>query len=560
VRSLLSNWYLKLLLLIVGFLVLYPLLMLVYGSFRGGGPGTESALNLDGYQRAFSDIGHLRILWTTIWLSAIRTLLVIMLAIFFAWVVTRTDTPWRGGLEFLIWLVFLGLPLLPTTVAWTLLAGPNGFMNQAMTALFGLEKPLLNVYSYGGIIWVSVAFLTSIVFVIITPAFRGMDAALEESSRMSGASTITTIRRVTIPLLAPALLGATLLSFIRLVESFEVELILGYPAGIYVYTTQIWRLLGTVPADFPQAMALSSVVLVAVMGLLYFQWRLLGNRQYVTITGRGFSTHPAKLGVWRYVTFSAVILYFVFAFVLPFLTLILGSFMKLWGVWSSEPFTTKHWVWAINDARVLRSVKNTLIVGVGAATIGMLLYSLISYVTVKTSFSGRRALDMISWLPYGVPGLVLALGFLWAYTGGLPVFAPLFGTLWLLMMAFIVRGLPLGCRVMNGAMYQLGRELEESSRVLGASWARTFYRIVAPILSPAFVSAWILLFLIAVRDVVTIIVLYMPSSRLLSVALFEHWMASEYEKSVVIGVMMTLLMLIGAITVRFFGPKQQVAG
>ena len=559
-KTLVSSWHQTLLLILLGFLVLYPLSMLFYGSFSGGGPGTPAQFSLQGYQAAFNEIGNYKVLWTTVWLSALRTILAMVLAIFFAWVVTRTDTPWRGGLEIAIWMIFLSLPLLPTTVAWTLLAGPKGFLNQALMALLGLENPPLNIYSYGGIIWVSVSFWVSIAFIIITPAFRGMDATLEESSRMAGATTAATLRRITVPLLTPAILGTSLLTFVRMLESFEIELILGYPARIYVFTTRIWSLLGTIPADFPQAMALSSVFLMAVMGLIFLQWGLVGQRQYITITGRGFATRPTRLGKWRYVTLGIVLLFFTFAFVLPFLTLILGSFMRLWGVWSAQPFTLKHWLAAFDDPRLLRSLKNTLLVGVGAATMGMVIYSLVSYIVVKTNFQGRKALDLITWLPYAVPSLVLALGFLWAYTGGLPIFAPLFGTIWLLMMAFIVRGLPLGCQVMKGAMHQFSSELEESSRVLGASWLYTFRRIIAPILSPAFISAWIILFIIAVRDMVTIVVLYMPASRVLSVALLEHWMAAEYERAAVIGVLLSLAVVVAAVVARFAGSKQQIAG
>ncbi|MFQ5826440.1 MAG: ABC transporter permease [Dehalococcoidia bacterium] len=545
------------LLVVIGFLVIYPLLMLVYGSFRGGGPGTPSGFSLQGYVAAFTTMGNYGVLWTTIWLSALRMALSVGVAIFLAWVVTRTDTPWRGGLEVLIWMVFLGLPYLPALVGWTLLAGPKGFINQALMAVLPLDGPLINIYSYGGIVWASTTFWASIIFILITPAFRGMDAALEESSRMSGANTFTTIRHITVPVLAPAILGVAALTFVRLMESFETELILGYPAEIYVFTTRIWWLLGTMPADFPQAMALSSIFMAVVSLLIITQWRLIGQRQYVTISGRGFATRPTPLGRWRYVTFGLVLLYFVLAFILPFLTLILGSFMKLWGVWQAQPFTLQNWTSTLADPNLLLSVKNTLIVGFGAATVGMILYSLISYIVVRTKLQGQRLLDIITWLPYGVPALVLALGFLWAYIG-VPFLSPLFGTVWLLILVFLVRGMPLGCRVMNGSMHQLGYELEECSRVLGASWMHTFRRIVAPLLSPAFISAWLILFALTVRDVVTVMFLYMPGSKVISIALLEHWIASEYEQATVYGVIMGLLTVGAAFASRYLGRKQQL--
>lgn len=544
------------LILVVGFLVIYPLIMVVLGSFRGGGPGTSSPLSLAGYESAYSSYATYKVMWTTLWLSVVRTVLAVALGLFLAWVVTRTDTPGRGLLEVFVWMIFF-MPLLPVVVAWTLLAGPKGFINTFLMSIFGLSNPLLDIYSYGGIIWVSVIFWSSIVFILITPAFRGMDASLEESSRMAGANAFTTLRRITVPVLAPAILGVTFLAFVRFLESFEVELFLGYGVRIFVYTTRIWYLLGLQPPDYPQAMALSSVFLLIVFAMVFAQWHILGERQYTTVAGRGFSVRPTRLGRWRYVTMAAVILYFFLGVVLPLATLILGSFMKLWGIWLAEPFTLKHWNATFADPRLVLSMKNTLFVGLLAAVGGMVFYSLVSYIVVRTRLRGRKVLDFITWLPWGVPSLVLALGFLWAYVGGLPFLSLLYGTVWLMVLVFVVRSLPLGIRVMNGAMHQLGKELEESSRVLGGSWGYTFRRVVAPLLSPAFISTAIILFLIAVRDLVIVVFLYTPSSRLISVTLLEHWQGGEYEKANVIGLIMAAIALGVALIARRLGHVGQ---
>lgn len=552
-----SIWVLVLL-LVVAFFVIYPIFMLLFGSFKGGPPGTTAEFSIQGYEKAYLSMDTYRVLFTTIWLSAVRALLAISIAIFLAWVVTRTDTPWRKGLEVMIWLKFF-LPGLPLTVAWILLAGPKGFINEGISRLFHIDEPLLDIFSYGGIIWVSTITWAALIFVLITPAFRGMDASLEESSRMSGASGAATLRNVTIPVLKPALLGAFLLGFIRLLESFETELLLGYGSGIYVYTTRIWWLLGITPSDYPQAMALSTVFLALVFGVIVLQWRLIGHRQYVTITGRGFATRPTRLGGWRFVTLGAVLLYITVAMVLPLVVLAIGSFMKIFGIFVKDPFTMKHWVRTFADPRFMLSLKNTMLVGIGSATIGIFLYSVISYIIVRTKFRTRKALDFITWLPWGVPGLVLALGFLWAYQGGIPFLGFLFGTIWLLMLVFLVKGFPLGIRTMNGAMYQLGNELEESSRVLGASWAHTFRRIMLPLLSPAAIATWIILFMLTVRDLVTVIFLYTPQSRLLSIIFFEYWIAGQYESATVLGLILTVIMMASALVARWLGNRQSVA-
>ncbi len=554
-RSTIAMW---LVLLAVAFFVMYPLFMLAFGSFKGGPPGTPSPFSLQGYVRAYSSVDTYVTLWTTFWLSSVRLLISLILALFLAWVIARTDTPFRKGLEVMIWLQIF-LPLLPRVVAWALLAAPdNGLLNKAIIAISPWHKSIFDIYSHGGIIWVSIFPWSTILFMLITPAFRGVDASLEESSRMSGASNQMTFFRITMPLLAPAILGAAMLGFVGLMESFEPELFLGYGKGIYVYTTRVWWLLGITPGDFPQAMALSTVFLAIVFGLIFLQWRLLGGRQYVTITGRGFATRPIHLGKWKYFTLSIVLLYFIIGTVIPLLTLAMGSLMKLWGIFVPEPFTTNHWVRTLSDPRFIPSLRNTLLLGIGTATIGMIFYSIVSYIVTKTKFIGRNALDLISWLPWGVPGLVLALGLLWAFVGGIPLFSVLRGTLWLLMLAFLIRSTPLGVRVMNGAMVQLGNELEESSRMLGASWTRTFRKIIAPLLSPAFVSAWIIVFLLSVRDLVTVVFLYTPQSRVLSTMMYEHWFAGEYERANVIGLIMAAILMTLALVARLIGAKREI--
>lgn len=554
-----STLVMAVVLAVVAFLVAYPLFMLLFGSFKEGPPGTSAPFTFDGYVRAYSNVATYTTLWTTLWLGVVRTLLSVALAIFLAWVVTRTDIPWRGTLEVLIWLKFF-LPVQPFIIAWALLLAPDvGILNQFLVWLLPIEASPLNVYSYGGIIWVSVLSWAAVLFIIITPAFRGMDASLEESSRLSGAGMVTTLWRITVPLLKPAILGASLLGFIRLLESFEAELFLGYREGIYVYTTKVFELIYYFPIDFPQGMALSTVFLGIIFGLIALQWRLLGTRQYVTVTGRGFATRVSRLGGWRWVIFTIVLVYVIVGTLLPVATLAVGSFMKLFGLVVTDPFTVKHWRLTLGDTRFWPAFKNTMLMGVVAATLGMVFFSFLSYIIVRTKFIGRNALDFFTWLPWGIPGMVLALGFLWAYVGGIPFPFTVYGTLWLMILAMIVRGFPLGVRVMNGAMVQLGNELEESSRVLGASWFYTFRRIVAPLLSPSFIGAWIILFLLSVRDLVTVILLYSPKSRLLSIIMFEYWFGGYAERSLVVGLISTIMVMGMALLARWLGRRGEPA-
>jgi iron(III) transport system permease protein len=542
----------SLLLVVVGFLVLYPILMLVYGSFMGGArPGTPGTFSLEGYKTAYGDWEIWKVLWTTVWLAVARSFLSVAMGVFLAWVVTRTNTPWRRALEVLIWLQFF-CPFLPMTMAWVSLGTPRvGYLNQLAMWLFRTEQGPINIDSYWGIIWVTCAHWASVAFFIVTPAFRAMDASLEESSRMSGASRARTLLYITIPVLLPTLIDASIIVLVHLMQSFEAELLLGYQKGILVYTTKLWALLGFSPANYAVAMPMTMMFLVILFGLILLQQRLFRGKEkhYVTLTGKGFTTRPVDLRGWRFLTLALTVSYIFFSTILPLGVLIMGSFMKIFGVFIQDPFTLNQWKMMLADPRLTDSLENTLILSFSAATSGMILYFFISYIVARSRLPGRRILDFVSWLPWGIPGLVLGLCFLWAYAGGIGGFlnehfgVAIYGTMSLLVIALIVRGLPLGVRAMNGAMTQLGGDLEESSRVLGASWFMTLRRIIAPLVAPGFLAAWLLIFSIAARDLSTVILLYSPKSRNLAVLSFEYWQGGDYGAGLTAGLILTAIVL-----------------
>lgn len=548
------------LLLVIAFLVVYPLSMIIYGSFKGGPPYAASDFTLKGYVDAFSRLTTYLTLLTSFWLGGVRALLAMAVAVFLAWVVTRTDTPYKKILEVAVWIQFF-LPYQPIIMAWILLLSPKtGMINQWLMRTFHLSSAPFDIYSYGGIIWVSTIQWASIMFILITPAFRGMDAALEESSRISGASRLTTLRRITLPILTPAILATLVIGFIRLMESFETELFLGYSKGIRVYTTRVYNLIYESPPNFPEGMALSTAFLIVLFGLIYLNQRLLGQRQYVTVSGRGYATRPTPLGRWKYLTLGLVLAYFFVGVVIPLAGLAMGTFMRLFGIMVENPWTTKHWVGVFNDPLFYSSLKNSIYQGLATATVGMILYAFISYVITKTKFAGRQTLDFMTWLPWGVPGMVISLGFLWAYVGGIPLPITLYGTTSLIVLVLVVRDLPFGVRVMNSTLVQLGNELEESSRVLGASWLYTFRKIIAPIITPAFIATWIIVFVTVIKTLGTVLFLVSTKTRPLSVLMFEYWMGGGFaERALVVGVIETLLVLLLAIGARVLGARQGVA-
>lgn len=532
------------LLLVVAFQVLYPLGMLFYGSFKDAPPGLVGNFSFKGYIAVYSDPETYSLILRTFWLAAVRVAVTLGLAIFLAWGVTRTDIPGRRPLEWSIMLTFF-MPYLPKVMAWILLLSPrSGYINQFLRLFLPIGEQGLNIFSYGGIIFTSAMLDAPMLFILLVPAFRAMDASLEESSLMSGASTWSTIRRIDLPLLTPALLAAGTLGFVRMMESFMTEALLGIPANIYVVTTKIYDYVAySVPPAYPPAMALAILLLVITLSIVALQWKVLGRRQYTTVSGKGYQARPVPLGMLRYPVFFGIVIVIALNLFLPLATLVWSSFMKHAGLFMDNMYTFKHWQTALSDPALLKAIGNTMGMSATSATIGMILCSLIGYVVIKTRFRERAALDMTAWIPWAVPAIVMGLAFLWAYTLlPLPFGITLYGSMALLILVFITKGFPLGTRTMTTTMIQLSNELEESSRVHGASWARTFTRIVLPLVSPGFLAGWILLFSLAAKDLPTVIFMANTKTNVISTAIFQWWSLGFIEAAMIIGLIQAAIL------------------
>ncbi len=541
---------------VVIFMTAYPLSLIFINSFKVGAPGQPVVWGLDAWQSAFADPTIPMALWNTFLLAGIRVVIALALAIFFAWVVTRTDTPCKGFIEFTLWLGFF-LPHLPITLGWILLLDPDiGLFNKFLMTLFNLSTPPFNIYSYGGIIWAHLAFGTSIRFLLITPAFRTMDAALEEAAHTSGCNHFVTLMRITIPILAPAIVAAVILGFIKSIQSLEVELILGFPVGIFVYSTKIWEYLNWEPARYGPATALSSLFVVAIFAMVLLQRVLLGRRQFTTITGRGYTVRRTSLGPWRWVTFSCCMLFIIVMIFLPLLFVILGTFMRLFGMFDIQNvWTLSHWAHAFDDPTFTRSLRNTLSLGAGAGLVGVSLYAVISYVLVRLRFTGRGFLDFLIWLPWALPGVLTGLALLYVFVGSGGILAALYGTIYLLIIAIVVSELPLGTQILKASILQVHRELEEAAWASGASWVYTFRHIVLPILTPAMIAVGLVVFISAVRDIPTVVFLSTFRSRTLSLLMLDYIAGGSFEKATVIGVLVIFIIVVAAVIARVVGLR-----
>ncbi len=556
-----SLLFMSLLLGLVAFLVLTPLLMMILNSFQVSQPGEPVVYGLQGWQEVVTSAGMLAPIYNTFSLAITRQIIALVLGIFLAWLLARTDIPMRGGLEFMFWISFF-LPVLPVTMGWILLLDPNyGLLNQWLLKLPFIHEPPFNIYSFWGIIWAHLTATTlGIKVMLLTPAFRNMDAVLEESSRISGASALGTLVRIITPVMTPAILVTTVLGIIRSLEAFEIELLLGVPIGLHVYSTKIHELVISEPPEFPPAMALGTAFLGILLLLVILQRMVVGRKSYTTVTGRGFSYRPTPLGRWKYPAFALVLLLAIIITVVPIALLVMGTFMKLFGFFHiPEPWTLDNWRQVLKDPVIFRSLWNTIFIGLGAGGIGILLYALIAYVIVKTRFAARGLLDLLSWLPWSIPGILLGIALLWTFLGT-KVFLPIYGTLYILIIAMVIKSMPFGTQLIKSVMLQLGSELEEASRITGASWFYTYRRILFPLLFPALLTVGLVVFISAARDIGTVVLLATGRTRTLSLLMLDFATEAEFERATVVAVIIVILVVVAAFIARTCGGRLNVRG
>ena len=542
--------------LVLGILVLavlYPLLLLVLYSFQLDVPGQPIRFGLEGWITAFSEPAMGRAIWNTATLSLARTGIALPIGIFLAWLLARTDLPGRNWLEFVFWISFF-LPSLSVTLGWILLLDPQyGLLNQGFAWLFSRRTGPFNIYSWWGIVWAHLVSNTLVIKVmLLTTAFRNMDASLEESSWMAGASPLRTLIRIVVPVMTPAILVVLLLGMIRALEAFEIELILGVPERIDVYSTKIYNLLEDEEPDFGAATALSILILTLMFPFIILQRWVVGRRRYTTVTGR-YRGQVIPLGGWKWPAFSLVLFIVCLLTVVPIIFLGIGTFMHVFGFFNiAQPWTLNHWQEIFTDPFFLGSIWTTILLAFGAAMLSVALFFIVAYITVRISFWGRAAIDILSWVPYTLPGIILGLGYLWLFLGT-PFLRPLYGTIFVLILATVFAHMTLSVQVIKTNIVQLGLDLEEASWISGGSWLYTLRRVVLPIVTPVLLLVGVLNFIYAARSISSLALLTTSRNRPLAVLQLDYMSGGQYEAASVAGLIVVMMTVGVALLARAFG-------
>ena len=501
--------------LLLGLMIVYPATILLLESFKG----RDGAFTLDWYYQAYTSPRNYRALLNTLIIATGTMLTATSIGTALAWVVVRTNVPGRAIIQIGAVIPFI-LTSFTGALAWMLLAAPGvGLINQ-LWAFLGGTGPLVNIYSLTGIIFVGAMHDIPLVFLLVVGALRSMDPSLEEASLASGASIWSTATRVTLPLVRPAILSAALLVFVLAAEQFGVPAVLGSPSGIRVLTTAIIEAQAVYPPRTSLGAALCVNLLVIAMLGLWLQRRAIGGRSFTTVQGKSAQPRTIDIGRFRWVILGICIVYMLLAIVLPLATLFVSSIRTVWTAdFRWEQFTFQNYYWVLFDYPITqRAIRNSLFLGVVGATIGMLFCAVISFLILRTKLPGNKLLDYLSMLPLGFPGVVLAYGLLQTWINP-PII--LYGTIWILLVAYITRDLPLGVRATSSTLMQIHPELEESSLSSGANWFQTFKNITLPLLKPGMIAGWILLFVSFTRELSASILLYSPRLEVLSVAIYD---------------------------------------
>jgi iron(III) transport system permease protein len=543
--------------LVVAYLALMPLGFLLWQSFfTPRTASTPAVFTFGNYLTAYTDVETLKLLFSSVQFAAGTSLFAFVVGTALAWMNERTNTPLKS-LFFALSIIPLIIPSILFTVAWILLASPKiGILNMLLQSWFNTDYVFFNIYSMGGMIWVDGLHYSSMAFLIMTAAFRSMDPSLEESAMMSGASVPQIAWHITLKLTWPAIFATLLILFVRAIESFEVPALLGLPVGIQVFTSSIYQAIHSYPSKIGLASSYAVTLLFITAIGIFFQTKLSSKGgKYSTVTGKGFRPRAMDLGPWRYLTGAIFLLYFSFIVVLPFLVLLWSSLQKFYSVPSMEAlhnltFAAYHFV--VTYPTLISAVGNSLLLAVGSATVVMLLTSVICWIVVKTKLPGRFLLDSMASMPMVFPGLVLGLALMIFY---LYFDIGVYGTMWILFIAYVTRFMPYGLRYNTTSMLQIHKELEESAAMSGASWGTTFWRIVLPLLKPGLLAGWIYVVIVSVRELSTSILLYSPGTEVVSVLIWELWENGQYVELSALGVMFIVALFMLVMTAQWLGKK-----
>ena len=535
------------LLVVLAFLVIYPLLMLLFGALSDSNPVIDGfgkfRPSLDHFYKVLLNENVHLAFFNALIACGGGTVLAVTIGLAFSWIVVRTNTPFKGFIAAAS-MVPLFVPPLVAGVAWGILGSPKTGLLNTVFKWIGIDWRV-DFYSMSGLIIVFGIYYAPYVYMFTASALRNMDPSLEEASEVSGASAFTTIFTITFPLIAPAILAGSLLSFVVMLGIYGVPAALGAPANINVLTTYIFRLTAWSPPLYNTAAAVAILLMIVTAILVWAQQRILSGKSFATVAGKAFRPRSLDLGPWRWFTFGLASLYLAIVVILPTLALVIAAFRKFLfikdfdALFDMRQYSWVHFNAVFDNPLTMKSIWNTLEVGAITAICGGALAFAIGYTVNRTRVGGRTSIDLLATLPVAIPGLVVGVAYLWAWIG-LP--GGLYGTIWILALAFVARFMPDTVKALSTSFLQIHKELEEAAWICGRGLLGTIRTIVLPLARPGVVASMTLLFVLAIRELGSSLFLYTSDTTVMAVLLLDYYEGGNTGKTAAFSLVQTVIL------------------
>ncbi|MBI4506511.1 MAG: iron ABC transporter permease [Chloroflexi bacterium] len=527
-------------------LIVLPVTRLLWAAFDS--PEGPTLANLS----VFGAAAYRQALQNSFMIAAAVGVLSVLIAVPLAWLVARTDLPGASHFRIAVFASFVTPPFLGA-LAWALLAGPNaGLLNRIFVALTGAERGPLNIFSIPGVTFAIALYTFPFTFVLVSNVLEAMPSELEEAAGILGAGPFRTTLTVTLPLALPSILAGFVLAFLEALATFAAPALLAIPARTHVATTQIWALFLEFPPNTGWAAALALPLLLTTAVLLWVQRRMLGRRGYAVLTGKGGQRRRVHLGAWRYAGLLFALAVVCCSIFLPYLILVQAAFARNWGLgFRLDNVTLEHVAFVFEYDIAKLALRNTFALAAATATLAAVLAATLAYVTSRRLVRGHHVLGFLATLPFVIPGIVLAVGIFAAYTR--PPFA-LYGTFWIMLIAYLTRFLPLAFTSASATMHSVHVELEEAARILGATRLRVLGDVILPLIKAGVISGWFLVFMPSLAEISSSVLLYVPSTQVISLTMLSLYEEGKYEVVAVLGLIL-LVTTLGLVTLsyRLFG-------
>ena len=546
-NGLIAGVWVASLLAILGFLVVYPVLTLLLGALTDTNPVVDglslSHLSIAHFLTVAANPNVAEALFNTLLACGGGTAIAVAIGLLFSWIVVRTNTPFKGFIAAASILPLFAPPLV-AGVAWSILGSPKTGLINTVFKWAGLDWHV-DFYSLSGLIFVFGIYYAPYVYMFTASALRNMDPSLEEAAEISGASAFSTLFTVTFPLIMPAIVSGMLLSFIVMLGIYGVPAVLGAPANINVLTTYIFKLTNWSPPLYNTAAAVAIILMLVTGVLVLLQQKVLSGRSYTTVAGKAFRPRSLDLGPWRWLTFALGALYLLVVVVLPMLALTVAAFRKFMfirdvnALFDPRAYSLIHFNAIFDNPLTIRSIYNAIEVGLITAVVGGALAFAIGYTIHRTRLPGRGAIDLISTVPVAIPGLVVGVAYLWAWIG---IPGGLYGTIWILALAFIARFMPDTVKALSTSFMQIHRELEEAAWVCGKGTLATIASIVLPLARPGVIASMTLLFVLSIRELGSSLFLYTSDTMVMSVLLLDYYEGGNVGKTAAFSLVQTVLL------------------